>query len=728
MRIVFPAALCLILSLPVFSDEPAEERDFGFQPLEIYEFDNGTSGLIAEDLNGDGLDDILFANNHVSRLEILIRKSDSEEVDGLPALEDRFENRGILVDQSIKSIRVADLNGDGLKDIATFGTTLGLMIRYQAESGSFHDPERIFIKDTDGVTTLEISDLNGDKKPDILVFRKDRADLHRNRDELPFQDIDSLALSADGSRGGDLADINNDGLTDLIFSSGSLGNPLRIRYGKGDGRFGTEQPLDLPPGAYTDLLQFSDSPVQIGTILRNRLAFRIYGFTEKKLPQLLEAQEVSPARIGLEGTSKKANPAWLTADFNSDGFEDLLIAAPELNRLHLYYGSATGLDPEPDRMDTLSEVSHISQKGNGDLLVISKKEKVAGIHAAGSLNTFPEILSVPGAVLAGCAIPGTDLCWLICKTHDGKLMLKRAPSTGDSASFELGMNNEPNDLLAFSLPDAQIGLLFFMPYDSPKMFLFDGSQLTELSSESFRALASPLIRSNIRLESPGDGRRLTVAGGSVARQFEWNKGRYKIVRQFNPENPAGKLIASARYSLLGEKQGTLLYDQSSGDLIWFDATEAAMGKIHIPDANQTIFDLIQLKNKERDNVILIDCTGFNEILGNGSRLTPVAEAEYVSPAEKPMLSYLRPVELGSPPRPMIALVDPVNRSIELVSRQGDKLKTELVFEVYLSSDFVNREQKRGTEPHDLRSADLNGDGIGDLVLLCQDKLLIYPGE
>ncbi|QHI69298.1 FG-GAP repeat domain-containing protein [Tichowtungia aerotolerans] len=722
---VIIAASCL-LSLPAFPDEPAAQRDFGFQPLEIYEFENGTSDLLVEDINGDGLDDIIFSNNHVSRLEILIRRNDPVEVAGLPGLEDRFENRGVLVDQSIRTIRIADLNNDGRKDIATFGATLGLLIRYQNKDGAFGDAERIFIKDTDEVTTIQTGDLDGDQKVDIIVCCKKHADLHWNRPERSFQEKETLLFS-DECRYVDLADINCDGITDLVFYSTTLRNPLRVRFGKGGGLYDTELPLDLPPRTYTSLIEFPDQPAQVGMVLRNRLACRIYGFAEKEQPPLLQAQETSPSRIGLEGTDKKDIPAWLTTDFNADGFGDLIVSAPSLNRLHLYHGRVDGLNSEPERIDTLSEVSHISQFGNGDLLVISRKEKIAGIHATGSLNTFPEIISASGDVLAGCAIAGTSRYWLVCKNEDGALFLSQTDRTGDQSIHPLDLNNEPNELLAFSLPDNQTGLLLFTPYDSPKLFLQNGPELTELSSESFRALTSPLIRSNIHLDNPGDGSRLTVATGSVARQFKWKDGQYKIIRQFNPENAAGKLAASTEYSLLDGSKGTLIYDQNSRDLIWFSSDDQT-GKIHIPDADQTIFNLVQLHNKTHDTIILIDRTGLSEILSNGSCFTPVSEAEYVSPAEKPMLSYLRAVELGSPPRPMIAVVDPANRSLELLSRQSDELKTELVFEVYLSSDFVERQQNRGTEPHNLRSGDFNGDNIGDLVLLCQDKVLIYLGE
>jgi len=716
-----------ILASSAMADEPL--RDFGFQPLEIFEFDNGTSRLVVADINGDGLDDVLFVNNHVSRLEILVRKAEAEATGDLPELDERFENKGMIVDQSLKALRVADLDNDGRLDLVTFGTALGLQLRYQLEDGTFGEPERIFIKDCSSVTTIQVGDLDDDGKKDILVCRRGQADLHWNTEKRPFQDKKTLTFSADKSIYGTIADINSDGLADLAFHFNSTRNPLKVRFGKGDGLFATEQPIDLPPRQYLEILQPEGLQPQIGMVLRNRLAFRIYGFAEKEQPPLLDSQEVSPSRIGLEGTSKKTAPAWVAADFNGDGYGDLLVAAPELSRLHLYSGSADGLDPEPRRIDTLSAATRLSRLANGDILVVSKKEKIAALHSAEAIDRFPSTLSTPGDVLAGCAIESTDTSWFVCKSDDKELQLVRMEKAGKEVSiYPLDLENDPAELLAFQLPENKTGLLLFMPYDTPKMFLFAGGRIEPLTSESFRALALPLTLRNICLGAPGDGAALTVSQGAIARRFEWKGDRYEVARQFNPENPRGELIASTEYDFLDGSAGTLLYDRNSGDLVHFDAEGAAWGKIHIPDADPTIFALVQLKNKEHDTVVLLDRTGLNEILGNGTRLATVSEAEYVSPSEKPMLAYAKAVKLGAPPRPMVALVDPANRAIELVSQANGELKKELLFEVFLTSDFVNRKQNRGIEPHDVESGDLNGDGIGDLAVLSQDKLLIYLGE
>ena len=709
------------------AEEP--QRDFGFQPLEIFKFKQGTSRLIVTDLNGDGLDDVLFANNHVSRLEILLRKPAGDAIEGLPELEDRFEDHGIIVDQGLKAVRVADLDGNGLKDIVTFGTAIGLQLRYQQEGGTFAEPKRIFLKDLSEVTTIQIGDLNGDEKPDILICRRNQCDLHWNSEKNPFREKKTLTFATEKSFYGDIADVNGDGIPDLAFHFNSNNNPLKIRFGKGGGLYGIEQAVELPPRQYADLLQADGFDTQLGMVLRNRLAFRTYGFTQKEQPGLLDAQELSPGRIGLEGTSKKAAPAWLAGDFNADGFDDLLVAAPELSRLHLYKGSAEGLDPEPERIDTLSEVVRLSRTAGGDVLVVSKKEKIAALHRAGELEKFPAILNTPGNVLAGCAVESGETLWFVCKNDEKELQLVKMEKDGAVVSlYPLTMKNDPAELLAFQLPEGKTGLIFFMPYDTPKMKIFANDQLQEITSESFRALTQKLSLSNLRLGAPGDGSTITVSQGAIARRFEWRGDHYEAVRQFNPENPRGELIASCGYELLDGTKGTLIYDRNSGDLVRFAAEGGAWGKIHIPDANQTIFDLVQLKNPNRNQVVLLDRTGINEILGGGTRLDLVSTGEYISPSEDCLLAFAKLVKLGSPARPMIALVDPSNRSIEIVGQDDGKLKGELVFEVFLTSDFADVGKNRGTEPHDIESGDLNGDGIGDLVLLAHDKLLVYLGE
>ena len=78
--------------------------------------------------------------------------------------------------------------------------------------------------------------------------------------------------------------------------------------------------------------------------------------------------------------------------------------------------------------------------------------------------------------------------------------------------------------------------------------------------------------------------------------------------------------------------------------------------------------------------------------------------------------------------PSYPLIDPANRALELVSEKDNKLKKDVMFEVYEESGMFSRYRGESTEPHDVESGDLDGDGIGDIVVLVHDKLLIYLGD
>lgn len=717
----------------VAADEQPPQRDFGFRPLEIYDFKPGTSQLSIADLNGDGRDDVIFANNHASRLEILLRKAESEDSsnDGeLPQLDKQFEDKGFIVDQSLKVVRVHDMNGDGRLDLVTFGHALGILIRYQQADGSFGAAKRIFLKNPSEVVTLKVDDLNDDQHNDLLVSYRDRAEIYWNHTERPFLEHKTIPFSDNKSLYAELADVNNDGKTDLLFHFNSAQSPLRVHLNLGSGHFGIEQPVYLPPIKYLEHISSEHAPAQIGTVLRNRMAFRLYGFEEVEQSPLLESLEVTPGRIGLEGASRKDPAPWICRDFNSDQNDDLLIAAPELSQLHLYLSDQNGINPEPQRIGSLSKITHLSQLANGDLLVISQAEKTAAIHAATHLEQFPSILPIPGEILAGSTLAGSDLCWFTVKNSDKKHELIRFNAADQTQKrYPLDLKNGPDDMMVFQLSDEQVAILLFIPYDKPKMFILEGGdQLTEITSDQFRALAHRITRYNIGLDAPGDGSGLVVAQGAIARRFEWTGEQFDVAQQYNSENEQGDVVASCPYTLQDGQQGLFMYDRHSNDLIYFADQSSEWGKIHVPDASSTTYSIVQLKHTKRDILALLDRNGISQIRSNGTRLSTRMVAEYLSPQENPMIAYWRSVKLASPPRPMAALIDPVNRTVELMSYNEDKLKQEIRFEVFLESDFAQPMEGVGAEPHEIDSGDLNGDNIGDLIILCQDKLLIYLGE
>src|SRR5882757_978737 len=115
---------------------PAQAADstnrFGFTGPEIFPIDNQISLLRSADLNGDGLNDLVVVNNSRSKINLLYNQTGStnkaksaaegtkKEMNELPP-DARFRIESIASEKRISSLVVTDLNGDGKPDIAYYG-------------------------------------------------------------------------------------------------------------------------------------------------------------------------------------------------------------------------------------------------------------------------------------------------------------------------------------------------------------------------------------------------------------------------------------------------------------------------------------------------------------------------------------------------------------------------------------------------------------------------------
>ncbi|OVE73383.1 hypothetical protein BVX94_04030 [bacterium B17] len=720
----------LLVTSVVWAGEEEESRDFGFRPLEIYRFKPSTIQLKVEDINADGLDDVIFANNRDSRLEILIRKKDASWEEGsLPTLEDAFENRGVIVDQSLRAVRLVNLNSDKKTDILTFGSTLGLQKRIQIKDGSFGRPEKIYVEKPNDIMVIQADDLNRDGMADIVVARRDSLEILWNDKKQSFRNRDKLPLSTENCRSLKIADINHDKNPDLLIYFNSSGIPLKVRLGDGKGEFGLEYPLELPSQRYVRLLNKDNgSKPQLGCVLKNGLGVRLYDFVMKKQPELLESDEVVPQMIALSGGGKNGAPAWTVADINRDDYDDMLVSAPELSQLHLYFGSKDGLEVQPKEIDTLSSIDSIDMLGDSGILVVSKGEKSAAIHNIKKLSEFPVILDLPGEMVVGTSLRGKDRMFFVTRNKARKFTLfETGPGGKDPVGYQLDLENDPESILAMDFGDDGVGVLIFRPYASPVMHRIVKGELKIVEVADFRALSYTMKKNHVSFLGDDD-KSLVVSYKKTARVFEWSDGRFSVKRQFNPGNDSAEVVASCRY--LGKDGGRVIYDREARALSWYsDDVSKESVKVHLKQMFSEVSGLVYLKSGKQYTMAVIGAKDIGLIMSGKEQIVLEPGPEYMSPSEKPTIMTMNGVMLG-PMRPMLAIIETANRSLELVSilKKGSELKKELIFEVYVDAGFSSRSKRYSREPRSVESGDLNGDKIGDLVLLVHDKLLIYLGE
>lgn len=713
--------------------------DFGFGLLEIYKFENGTSQLMVRDVNLDGRDDILFANNKGSRLEVLLRKpAPDKDKARFQTIETAFDNKGFAVDQQILAYDLADMNGDRAPDLLILGREQGLELRIQGKDGAFEAPRKIYLERMDTLVSLQTGDLNEDGRRDAVVGRFDKAEILWNAGAGAFTSRTELAFGSSNGRDMDIADFNGDGHLDGMFYFSSETMPLRFRPGDGKGGFGMEHLFPMPAVKAVHKLELAGrKQAALGSIPRSGRVFRVHVLASETRADALARDEVIPQRLPLKGMGQKFSPAWAAADFDRDGLEDFVVAAPELSRVHIYKGAQGGLNPEPLAIDSLSGITALSLAGDNGILVFSPSEKAVALHEGARLEAFPRLLPAPDKTVLAAALPWADSYMCMARSGaQGKMELSIRSLSGASTNSEprrlaLDMANDPESVKVFQLGSPDVfGVLCLIPYQPPEMFVVQGDEATKLSPQAFSALAQPAAAAAFAVPDAPDGRRLLVAQGSVVRDYRWKAPAYEALGQVNPGNENAQVSVCARFNM-GGKDGVMLHDRNSGNLVWQPAeSQAAALRTHLACPIPDIAGMVQLQAKDpaRSTLLMIGRSELFMLRNGAIEYSILEEGEYASPAENPALFDFNSVRLGRGRRPMAAITDARNRSIELISRQDPGWRKEVIFEVFQNPGFSGSESMPENEPRDVKSGDIDGDGLRDLAVLVHDKLIVYPGE
>jgi hypothetical protein len=724
-------ALVILGFLPCPGIETNSQRDFGFGAMEIFQFKNDTSYLTIRDMNGDGLDDILFLDNRASRLQVLVRIHGTNTKTELPRLEERFTNKGFVLDQWAKTFQVTDINNDQRPDIISIGDQVGLVIHTQEPDGSFVEAVSPDINSAANLVNLVTADLNSDTFPDILVCRQDDLEILWNNGKGEFKTQTALPFSTSGCQGAIVADINGDHLQDLLLYFGSKTGSLRVRLGIGKGEFGWEQTLLLPALQFLGKVEPGpgENKAQLAVLLKNGMILRLYEFNWKNQGHPLDQAALSPQRLPLLGVGRKEPPSWVTADFNHDGYTDFCAAAPLLSQVHLYLGSPTGLQPIPEKFDSLTAIKTMQLTAKGDLLVYSTTEKAIALHPAKNLAQFPRIFKAHGKPLAA-AVGQPQTVFGIYKDKGFQLQVFDAknPDSPPVQTHDLNIANAPLDMKVVTLNGKNHWMLIlFMTYEPPAVYRLQEEKLSLLQPDQFRPMSLNLEAKAVTpLDSTKDP-QILVSEGGIARLYQWQDEKFHVKRQLNPGRKSARLSAACLFPDQENNPGYLVYDETGQDLTWFSAPPKKQTiPVHFQEALQDIVGLAPLHMKNHSGLLLVGTSEIQWVLEKASALSLKTLAEYTSPEENPALWTIFPITLGSPGQKMLAMLDSNNRTVELVGIKNQQLTGELVFEVFQDPGF--REPEATYEPHALGTGDFNGDKIQDMAILVHDKLIIYLGE
>lgn len=273
-----------------------------------YTYNNFPASLTAADLNGDGVLDLVMVNNDNddSTITVLLGRGD-----GTFLLKGSYPSAsGLPV-----ALCVGDFNQDGILDVAVTDYLGGqVFVLLGAGDGSF--PTKTGFTTGDTPQAVAAGDFNGDGSVDLVVTNQDAPiNVLLGKGDGTFNPATSLGSSSNLTLIA-IADFNHDGIPDLAGASTSA-TGIQIFLGKGDGTF--------------------NAPIATSTS-GDPKAIAISDLNGDGVPDLVVAVSGSNAVVTLLGVgdgtfvaqtpqSTGSGPAAITTgDFNGDGIADLATA------------------------------------------------------------------------------------------------------------------------------------------------------------------------------------------------------------------------------------------------------------------------------------------------------------------------------------------------------------------------------------------------------------------
>ncbi|PIN69162.1 hypothetical protein COV93_06565, partial [Candidatus Woesearchaeota archaeon CG11_big_fil_rev_8_21_14_0_20_43_8] len=214
----------------------------------------GPRKVIADDLNGDGYLDLVFANERDS----VSRKINSTVYFGNSTGGFSIDDSVALPTEGPLDVIADDLNGDGYKDLifanSNNGTSRNIdsMIYYSNSTGGYSVSDSLGLP-TSGVTDVFIDDLNLDGYKEIMFANPTNGTetiinctIFFGNSSGGYSVQNSVGLLTDSGRLIDTYDLDGNGYPDVIFASNNLNTNSTIYYSNSTGGFNVGDSLKLP--------------------------------------------------------------------------------------------------------------------------------------------------------------------------------------------------------------------------------------------------------------------------------------------------------------------------------------------------------------------------------------------------------------------------------------------------------------------------------------------------
>ncbi len=740
----------------------------GFTGPEIFPVDDQIGLLHSADLDGDGLNDLIVADNLKSKIVLLYNQTGKTNhtetsASGYTGINDlppdaRFRMDSIPTDERIASIAVTDLNGDGRPDIVFYGDNKDLEVIYNHGTNGWSDPKRWHIDDGSmDANALTTGDLTGTGRTG-LVLLGDNGHLYFWAQNLDGTLAEPQKIAYSGSpKAVQIADVDGDGKQDLLLVDWDSPTPFRFRLQNDDGQLGPEIYFKSQAiRSYCADTLGGGKKNYVVTIAENSGRAGVSEFVKVPGDILSGAFRQGQFQIMPLDKTDAAQRGMVWADVNGDGRPALLVAEPERGQLAVYLQQPDGSLAPPKIFPTLAGVSQIAAAdwdgdGHPAIFLLSQTENAVGVtqfDKHGRLP-FPTLIPLDGkpiAMAVGSLKPKAKptLCVIVDKDGERSLVTETAEGKIRTQKLSDDFKSTPTTMAIQDVnQDGRADLVILIPYEKIKVLLqkrdgsfdeedvdapgggieqpwlasadLDGSGKPELLLPQKNFIRAVVLEQQKKTENSTNGPVWTFR---VKDQINGAASDSQIVGAVavqNGSNPTPSIfLFDAQYQQL-----TLCERDTNG--VW-----QVIRNIQLPVSDFNSIQSVALGGPDVKSIAFLGQNTVAWMPLAGDRWDFVALDGYDTPIKDGYLNDVTTGDLNHDGRKELVFLETAKNYLDLVDFNAHhKLVPLERWQVFEEHTFRNSSDSI-PEPREAIVADVTGDGKKDLVVVVHDRILVYP--
>ncbi len=732
--------------------------DYGFQDLEIFKLEQRSHSLQPGDFNHDGRTDLVLVDNSHSRLDLLLQRAAPPEPSqpASPAQVNdisshwRFEHVKIPVDYGVAALMTGDFNHDGRTDLAYFGEPDRLVILFQKASGEWTEKQVIRLADVEPQPWCVASgDFNGDERDDLVVLGKRVTYLLLQSPAGRLSPPEIIRNTAEKVGLAVARDLDGDGRDDLFYLADDADKRKACcRLQNPDGRLGPEIRFEIEAArgiTLSDVLEGAGAEVL--NIDGNTGRVRVSQFSREADEDPVSRSRLVQYGFGESSDSKGRDLA--TGDLNGDGLDDVVVTDPESAQVIVFLQHPDrGLDLGTAYPSFLGvgqvRLHDVDQDGRAEVFVLSSKEKIIGIcRYAEDRLTFPVTLPIGVEPVAFELVDtdgdGEQEVVYLGKAGRSDLSLRTVRWSDtlewaeDVEPRPLKLANEPSHMRVIDANrDERPDLLLTSSVGRDPSLLMMNEQGEYTPVETPGGLQLGAIQHGSVFTGNLEGPVTLVAQKSFARNMLLGDDhRWQVLDQYNPAEANAKIEGVATLDLDGAPGHELVLIDTGVNKLRMLRREGeqylAWKEVELGSFSYLGAAVADLNGDEREDLLLFGPQRF-AVLYVEHQLPRLREvASFESKRDDVFFFDLVAGDINDDQASDIVVLDMRNHSVEIITMHDDSLTQALSFKVFEEKSF-GRRGRGGTEPRESLIVDVTSDGLADLVLLCHDRVLVYPQD